>query len=218
MSLQKNERLKNKIIEYIYDAILSKKYQKAEQIKETPLSDALKVSRAPVREALYELVSLGILEHIERRGVFVKDITNKDIFETYESKGVIEGYLATSFALNATQKDMQKLEKFVKEMSMDDISEKKVAIIGGEFHKYYLKYASNEFLIESLEKLNKKSQLLFSRSWSRLYTKEEINARHQKIVDILKKRKKQDIEECIKEHYFETGSKIVLLNTQQLKG
>ena len=211
----KNERLKNKIIAYIYDAILSQKYQKAEQIKETPLSNTLKVSRAPVREALYELVSLGILEHIERRGVFVKDITNKDIFETYESKGVIEGYLATSFAVHATQNDMQKLEKFVQEMSLPTISEKKVAIIGGKFHKYYIKYATNEFLIESLEKLNKKSQLLFSQNWSKLYTKEEIKIRHQEIVDALKTRKKTKIEECIKEHYFETGSKIVLLNTQQ---
>jgi len=215
MTNVKNERLKNKIIEHIYDGILKQKYQKSEQIKETPLSNTLKVSRAPVREALYELVSLGILEHIERRGVFVKDITNKDIFETYESKGVIEGYLATSFAIHATEKDMQKLETFVKEMSMDDVSEKKVATIGGKFHKYYIKYATNEFMKESLEKLNKKSQLLFSQNWSKLYTKEEIKLRHQKIVETLKTRKKRDIEECIKKHYFETGSKIVLLNTQQ---
>lgn len=211
---KKNDRLKNKIIEYIYDAILSEKYQKGEQIKEVPLSDILKVSRAPVREALYELVSLGILEHIERRGVFVKDITNKDIFDTYESKGVIEGYLATSFAVHATQKDIEKLEKFVLEMSDDTLNEKVVAKIGGKFHKHYIKYASNYFLIDSLEKLNKKSQLLFSRNWSKLYTVDEIKTRHQKIVDVLKTRNKQKIEECIKEHYFETGTKIVLLNSK----
>lgn len=215
MAIPKNERLKNKIIEYIYDAILSEKYLKGEQIKEVPLSEVLKVSRAPVREALYELVSLGILEQIERRGVFVKDITNKDIFETYESKGVIEGYLATSFAVHATQKDIDKLEQLVLDMSYESLNEKTVAKIGGKFHKYYIKYATNDFLIESLEKLNKRSQLLFSRNWSKLYTVDEIKKRHQKIVDVLKTRNKQEIDECVKEHYFETGTKIVLLNTKQ---
>ncbi len=215
MSIQKNERLKNKIIEYIYDAILSDRYQKAEQIKEVPLSDTLNVSRAPVREALHELVSLGILEQIERRGVFVKNITNNDIFNTYESKGVIEGYLATSFALHATQKDMEKLDKFVLEMSNNSNNEKTVARIGGKFHQFCIKYANNSFLLDSLEKLNKKSQLLFSRNWSKLYTVDEIKKRHQKIVNVLKKRDTKEIEECIKEHYFETGAKIVMLNNKK---
>ena len=213
MSLNQKENLKNKIIEHIYDAILNNEYKQKDQIKEAHLAAKLEVSRAPIREALLELVSLGILEQIEKRGVFVKDITNKDIFNTYESKGIIEGFLATSFATHATQKDMEILDEYVNQMSLKSNSEKTVAKIGFKFHKHYLKYATNEILLDDLEKLNKKSQLLFLRNWSKLYTVDEIQRRHQKIADVLKLKIKESIEKNIREHYVETGTKIVLLRT-----
>jgi len=211
MPVSQKSSLKNKIIEYIYDAILNDEYKNNDQIKEAPLALKFEVSRAPIREALMELVSLGVLEQIERRGVFVKDITNKDIFDTYESKGVIEGFLATSFIDNATQKDLDMLDDYVSQMYDKSNSEKAVAKIGTKFHKHYLKYATNYLLLDDLERLNKISQLLFFRNWSRLYTIEEIKDRHQKIADVFKSRNKEEIEKCIKEHYFETGTKIVLL-------
>lgn len=211
MSTSQKSSLKNKIIEYIYDAILNDEYKSNDQIKEAPLATKFEVSRAPIREALLELVSLGVLEQIERRGVFVKDITNKDIFDTYESKGVIEGFLATSFVTNATQKDLDMLDVYVNQMCDKSNSQKEVARIGTKFHKHYLKYAFNYLLLDDLERLNKMSQLLFSRNWSRLYTIDEIKDRHQKIADVFKTKNKVEIEECIKEHYFETGTKIALL-------
>jgi len=211
MSVEQKESLKNKIIEHIYDALLNDEYKQRDQIKETHLASKLKVSRAPIREALLELVSLGVLEQIERRGVFVKFITNKDIFDTYESKGVIEGFLATSFATHATKEDMGVLDNLVKKMSVKTNDAKDVAKIGGEFHHHYLKYANNDVLIASLKKLNKRSQLLFSKNWPKLYSLEEIKERHQKISDVIQTRDKDNIEKIIKEHYFETGTKIVLI-------
>ncbi len=211
MLLEQKESLKNKIIEYIYDALLNDEYKQRDQIKEAHLASKLKVSRAPIREALLELVSLGVLEQIERRGVFVKFITNKDIFDTYESKGVIEGFLATSFARDATDDDMNVLKDLVQKMSLKTNDAKDVAKIGGEFHQHYLKYANNDVLIATLEKLNKRSQLLFSKNWPKLYSLKEIKERHKKISDVIQTRNKDKIEKIIKEHYFETGSKIVLI-------
>jgi len=211
VSAQQKESLKNKIIEHIYDALLNDEYKQRDQIKEAKLASKLDVSRAPIREALLELVSLGVLEQIERRGVFVKFITNKDIFDTYESKGVIEGFLATSFAAHATSEDMEILDDLVQKMSLKSNTAKDVAKIGGKFHEHYLKYANNDVLVESLKKLNKRSQLLFSKNWPKLYSFEEIKERHQKISDVIQTRNKDDIEKVIKEHYFETGTKIVLI-------
>lgn len=211
MENNQKESLKNKIIEYIYEAILNDEYKPKDQIKELKISKKFEISRAPVREALLELVGLGILEQVPRCGVFVKDINSKDIFDTYEAKGVIEGFLATSFALSATKKDYQLLDDYVIQMCDENNSKKQVATIGTKFHKHYLKYSKNEVLLENLNKLNKKSQLLFSQSWSKLYVLDEIKFRHQKIADVLKSKNSFEIEKIIKEHYFETGSKIVAL-------
>ncbi len=211
MKSRSKRPLKDKIIEYIYSAILNEKYSQGSQIKELHLSEKLKVSRAPIREALLELVSFGILEQTARKGVFVKEITSKDIYDTYESKGVIEGFLATSFALHATNQDIEKLSIHVEQMSDPKNNGKEIVKIGEEFHKFTLKYAKNSVFLETLEKINKKSQLLFYKNWVKLYSQSEVKLRHEKIVNSIKTRDKKIIEKEIREHYFETGTKIILL-------
>ena len=211
MPTEHKEPLKDKIIEHIYSAIINEEYTHGSQVKELHLSQMLKVSRAPVREALLELVSLGVLEQIARKGVFVKEITSKDIYDTYESKGVLEGFLATEFALNATTKDMEQLSLHVEQMSNTKDDRKKVVKIGEKFHKLTLKYAKNSIFLDTLEKINKKSQLLFYKNWTKLYSQKEVKQRHHKIVEAIKTRDKKIIEDVIREHYFETGTKIILL-------
>lgn len=207
--------LKDKIIEYIYNAIINEEYTQGSQIKELHLSEKLGVSRAPIREAMSELVSLGILEQVARKGVFVKEITSKDIFDTYEAKGVIEGFLAVNFTLHATNEDLDLLQQYVNQMNDMSNDRRKVVKVGELFHKHTLKYAKNSIFLETLEKINKKSQILFFKNWAKLYTLDEVKYRHQKIVDALKSKDRKKVEETIREHYFETGTKIILLREVQ---
>ncbi len=211
MNNSPKEPLKDKIIEHIYSAIINEEYAQGSQVKEIYLSEKLGVSRAPVREALLELVSLGVLEQIARKGVFVKEITSKDIYDTYETKGIIEGFLATELALHASQQDINQLSLHVEQMSDANSDRKKVVKAGEMFHKLTLKYAKNSVLLDTLEKINKKSQLLFYKNWTKMYSQKEVKLRHQKIVDAIKSRDKKRIEDVIREHYFETGTKIILL-------
>lgn len=203
--------LKNKIIEHIYEAIVNEEFTQGSQIKEVSLADKLQVSRAPIREALLELVSIGILEQKVRKGIFVKTIDSKEIYETYETKGIIEGHMASNFPLHATLKDINILENLVSQMREAKTNSKKVVRIGEKFHQHTIKYSTNKILIDILNRINKKSQILFFRNWTKLYTLEEIEHRHQKIVNAIKSNDRKNIESTIKEHYFETGSKIVLL-------
>ncbi len=211
MNLTPKEPLKEKIIEHIYSGIINEDYPQGSQIKELHLSEKFQMSRAPIREALLELVSLGVLEQIARKGVFVKEITSKDIYDTYESKGVIEGFLATEFARHSTNEDIEKLALHVEQMSDISNDRKKIVKVGEEFHKLTLKYAKNSVLLDTLGKINKKSQLLFYKNWTKLYSEIEVRQRHQKIVDAIKTKDKKIIEDVIREHYFETGTKIILL-------
>jgi len=207
--------LKNSIIKYIYQEILSNRYSPKEHIKESELAEKLKVSRAPVREALIELVGLGILVKRERKGIFLKEITQKEILDTYHTKGLIEGYLALDFILKAKESDYDRLDALVREMSNAAHASSKECVEAGEmFHQYYLKYSDNSILTETLERVNIKSHILFFWNWSKLYTVQDIVRRHQKIADALRSKERAHIEETIRDHYIETGMKIAL---QELK-
>jgi DNA-binding GntR family transcriptional regulator len=206
-----NTSLKNMITEHIYQDIINNKYQPNEHIKEVELASSLNVSRAPVRESLNELVSLGILVKHERRGIFLKDITKEEILDTYYTKGLIEGFLACDFILNANDEDFDELDRLVVKMGEKAKNSHKGCVdVGSEFHKRCLSYSTNEVLLDTLERINKKSYILFYRNWSKLYTVNDIISRHQKIANILRSKDKMMAENVIREHYYETGMKIVI--------
>jgi DNA-binding GntR family transcriptional regulator len=215
----KNEQkgnLKNKIIEYICNAILNGEYKQNDQIKEVHLANKLNVSRIPIREALLELVYLGILKQIERRGVFVKEVTSEDILNTYQAQGIIEGFLATSFATFATQEEMDTLDEILTQMCDKKNDSISIGVYGRKFHEFALKYATNTILLNDLERINKKSLLMFSTNINFLYNSlDDIKKEHQKIVDALKSREKNTIERVIKEHYFRAGERMALLNRKK---
>ena len=203
--------LKDKVIEYICDAIVQGEYKPKDQVKEVLIAKELKISRAPVREALNELVHFGILIQFPRRGVFVKEVKQQHILNTYTTKGLIEGFLATEFILRANKEDFKQIDAFISKMRKVAYTSYKESLkIGDEFHRYYLKYATNEILLDTLKRVNKKSQILFYQNWAKLYTPKEIVNRHKKIADVLKSRDKEQVELVIREHYFQTGMKIAL--------
>ena len=208
----KNISLKNSIIEHIYQDILNNKYKDDNHIKEIELSKRLNVSRAPVREALNDLVNLGILIKYERKGIFLKEITKKEILDTYLTKGMIEGYLAAyDFIVHATNEDYNNLEKLIIKMELKSKKSLKGCVdVGDEFHKLCLKYSTNEILLDTLEKINIKSHILFFQNWAKLYTVNDIVKRHQKIICALKSKDRTIVEETIREHYRQTGTMIAL--------
>jgi DNA-binding GntR family transcriptional regulator len=206
-----NISLKNAIIEHIYQEILDSKYAPNDHIKEVELAKTLNVSRAPVREALNDLVNYGILEKFERRGIFLKEITKKEILDTYQTKGMIEGYLAADFILNATEQDYATLDALIEKMEINAKESTKGCVdVGDEFHKMCIKYSTNEILLDTLERVNIKSHILFFQNWGKFYTVKDIINRHQKILDALKSKDRMLVESVIREHYNETGMNIAL--------
>jgi len=69
----KDERkyLRDIIFEKLQQAIFSGKFKSGERITEKEITEELKVSRTPVREALYRLASTGLIKIIPHRGFVI---------------------------------------------------------------------------------------------------------------------------------------------------
>ena len=70
-------------------AIISGELPSGTHLVESMLSDRFQVSRAPIREALRDLESEGLVES-RRRGVFVKSLTHEDVWELYDLRVMLE--------------------------------------------------------------------------------------------------------------------------------
>jgi len=68
-------------------------------INENALSEEIKISKTPIREALQQLDREGLVQTIPGRGSFVTHITVQDVREIFESREIIECAAARRVAL-----------------------------------------------------------------------------------------------------------------------
>ena len=204
---------KDQIIEYIYDLVLDGVYSPGDRIKESLLARELGVSRAPVREALKELIANGIIDYRAQVGSFVADLSPKEIIDAYITRGVLEGYAIMETRETFSGEEIETLEEMTEKMQRqaEKGNRKTVVRIGDDFHNMLISKNKNMQLLEYTERLSLKLHVLFYKYWSNLYTPQEIGSRHMAIVSSLISGDPGKIEKSVREHYTETGAKIASL-------
>ena len=81
---------KEEAYEYIKNEILTNRLRPGMAIREMDISEALKISRTPIREALRDLEADGLVTSYASRGVFVKPFTPYDVEEISDLRILIE--------------------------------------------------------------------------------------------------------------------------------
>jgi GntR family transcriptional regulator, vanillate catabolism transcriptional regulator len=99
------------------DLILSGSLRPGERISELQAVETTGVSRTPVRMALVRLEEEGLLEAIPSGGFMVKAFTERDILDSIELRGVLEG-LAARFAAErgVSARDLEPLKHSLAEL------------------------------------------------------------------------------------------------------
>ncbi len=87
-----NRPLRERITEFLRDAIVSGELRPGQPLVETELAAQLGVSRAPLREAMQVLVQDGLVEMIPYRGAVVRKLSRTDIEELYSFRSVLEQF------------------------------------------------------------------------------------------------------------------------------
>lgn len=147
--------LRDVVFNTLRDAILTGKLVPGERLMENQLAEKLGVSRTPVREALRMLELENLVELVPRKGAQVLDMSEKDIINILEVRGVLEG-LATGLACKnmspetlAELKALEsKFEKAIAEKALEEIAD-----IDEQFHNVIFGATDNEKLIQIFKNL-----------------------------------------------------------------
>ena len=108
--------LRSEIRTYIQNQIATGHYQAGDRIVETQLARELNVSQAPVRVAMLELATMGILEERPYSGSFVRSLTADDVEDIYETRAILDEYAASRAARFITEEELARLETLLDEM------------------------------------------------------------------------------------------------------
>jgi DNA-binding GntR family transcriptional regulator len=204
---------KDQVIDYVYQLLLAGKLNPGDQLKESHLADEMGISRAPIREALKELIMNGLVEYRPQVGNFIALMSPKQIVDSYTTRGVLEGFAVREACDQFSSEEIDKLENLTEQMEAyaSRKNNKMVTQAGGEFHDLLVSKSDNVQLLEYTDRLSLKLHILFNKYWGRLYSPEEIGMRHRKIVDSIRQQDPEQVEQAIREHYVETGTKIAAL-------
>ena len=194
-------------------------YRPGQRLKEEEISARLDISRPPIREAFKFLEAEGLVMRKPRRGVFVSEMTAKDVWEAYTLKAALYE-MATELALdNISNPQIAELESFVKKME-DCAFTEPINLLGyqeqhQEFHDRILLISGNE----RLKKISTSIHLQVCRfSYKSLQDKGHLNASiryHRRILNALKNKNKSLACKLTKDHVLEALD--VLLETYDRK-
>jgi DNA-binding GntR family transcriptional regulator len=134
----------------VQEWIITGEFQPGRQIKEEEISQRLGISRPPVREALKMLEAAGLVVRKPRRGVFVPEMTDKDMWEVYTLKATLYE-MATALAVDViTEKQIRKLESFLAKMEAcvekNPLDVLRYQSLHRDFHNNIMRIAGNERL------------------------------------------------------------------------
>jgi len=204
---------KDQVVDYIYQLLLTDELRPGDQLKESLLAKEMGISRAPIREAMKELISNGLVDYRPQVGNFIPVLSPKQIVDSYTTRGVLEGYAVMETCDQFSAEEIDKFENLVEQM--ENYAKKKnhkmVVEAGGEFHDLLISKCNNIQLLDYTDRLSLKLHILFFKYWGKLYGPTEIGRRHREIVESIKAKDRDLIEKVVRQHYVETGSKIASL-------
>ncbi|MGH1461918.1 MAG: GntR family transcriptional regulator [Neptuniibacter sp.] len=94
----------------IENKIISGELKPGDRLDETTLAQEYGVSRTPVREALLQLQTIGLIELRARKGAIVASIEFKELFEMFEVMAELEGMCGHLAARRASPEDLKNIE------------------------------------------------------------------------------------------------------------
>jgi DNA-binding GntR family transcriptional regulator len=187
--------------------IIKGEYQPGQRLKEEEISARLDISRPPVREAFKFLEAEGLVMRKPRRGVFVSEMTAKDVWEAYTLKATLYE-MATELALdNISDPQIAELESFVKKME-DCAFAEPLNLLG--YQEHHQEFHDRIMLISGNQRLKKISASIHLQvcrfSYKSLQDKTHLEASiryHRRILNALKKKNKSLACKLMKDHVLE---------------
>ncbi|RVB77460.1 MULTISPECIES: GntR family transcriptional regulator [unclassified Mesorhizobium] len=127
--IERSESLSARVYSEIERMILTGDILPGSRINEAVLAGQMAVSRAPVREATRALVEAGLLISIPARGVFVREMSHREIAENYDVRSLLTGLMCARAAERRTEAEAAKLKRLITDMD--------TAIAAGRIVRYY---------------------------------------------------------------------------------
>ena len=158
------------------------------RMREQDLSERLRVSRTPVREALSRLTADGLVAMQPRSGLAVAELDAAGVIELYETREALEGTAAALAARYANPRDIAALRAALEAEAAAPQDPAAQARHNRAVHAAVLAAAHNRFLLKSLQALHDALTLLGPTTLASPGRRAQAEAEHRRVVEAIERR------------------------------
>ena len=199
--------LRDIVFEKLQKAVFSGKFKSGDRITEKEIAEELKVSRTPVREALYRLASTGLIKIIPHRGFIISRWSSKEIKDVIELRIALEIFAVKLAIQRILPNEINELKTLI--VKMDKAVKKedmmKASHLNYLFHNKIILASKNKELFEVTEPIKNKIHHFRIISISSPNRLKESFEEHKKILDAIINKDIELAQELTSQHIKKVG-------------
>lgn len=181
-----------------------------DRLREAQIAEQMGVSRAPVREAIRDLESEGIVVSHTHRGAFVTELTASDLWEIYTLRAALERMAVEIVTRQPTPELLVSLRELVAQMKTTsqegDID--RLADLDISFHETLCRASNHNRLFEIWSSMVSQIRLCIDLAHTLYLPAEEIIGLHIELVEHIANRETQAAGQTVAQHILDAGASI----------
>ena len=208
------ERAVDGVYKELRHAIVSDLLKPGERLNVEELAEKLGVSLTPVRGAIQQLATEGLVEIKPRSGTFVASLTAQDVEETLQIRCALECLAGEEAVRRIGAEDLGRLRELLHALGKPAASEEEQRAHGrdnSELHQIIVRASGNRRLREIYEELNAHIQIARvhagESNWAARL--EEEREEHEAIVAALEARDAEGLRNALRKHVYRAKDALV---------
>jgi DNA-binding GntR family transcriptional regulator len=203
---------RQQVADMLHEAIVSGELAAGEQLKQDQLSQELGVSPGPLREAMRQLESEGLVTLRPNQGVFVSEVSAEELFGVLlPVRLVIERYTAPRAAARFTKADYAEFERLVQVME-EGAQQDNYGMVNEadlRFHELTVTAAGAAHATQLWNSVLPRIRMHVYQSAPRHRTLAEIPAEHRDLLNALRTRDASVIGAALEQHIIGAARKVL---------
>lgn len=210
-SLNQPESLAKLAYRALLNSIFSGELKSSEIYNEMTLAKELGISRTPVREALLELSSQGLVTYLPRKGITVNRFSKQDMIEIFEIRRAIESAAVEKVARLSPPPDLGRIEKTLVDQQEAARNSDVPAFLAADraFHIHFCELTSNRRMKEIMENIRNLIHLMSLQALRVPARVEVVLEEHRQIIEAVQQGSAEAARNAILHHLVESEKAVL---------
>jgi DNA-binding GntR family transcriptional regulator len=207
----RRQTLASMTLDSLRDRILHGRFPEGEPLRQDAIAEELGVSRIPVREALRQLESEGLVTFQPHRGAVVATLSLEEITELFELRAEIESnVLRRAVPLMTTADDARTREILVAyEGALHSGEVARWGELNWQFHSALYAPSNRQYTLNIVNKLHQHADRYLRMQLALTHGESRARSEHRAIAAAARKRDVRKASQLMRDHILDAGKTLV---------